>query len=217
MIVDIENTVTHEVGHVLGLDHSSNDPFEENEKIRTATMYYATNPGITDGRSLESDDILGLQHLYPANVDAIPRPDIDGITPTSGDNSGFVMVTSEGGKNFTETSLVRLVPHEDGAADVIAKEVSVEGNEITSLFDLRGVKIGVYDVVVSNAYGKEAELDNAFEVKGNPNVFYNRSKVSYIDGGGCGLLTNARGERSRLDFGLILCCLIILWKKRLRN
>src|SRR3989338_6737943 len=156
-MVDIQNTSTHEIGHLLGLDHSSNDPFEEIESIRTATMYYATNPGVTSGRSLEFDDILGMKHLYPQDADQIPDPDIDGITPTNGDNSNFLFLTTQ-------------------------------GEEIPSLFDLRGVKIGVYDVVVSNAYGKEAKLDNAFEVKGNPNVYYNRSKVSYIDGGGCGLL-----------------------------
>ena len=217
LMVDVQNTTTHEIGHLFGLDHSSNDPFEDNESIRTATMYYATNPGITDGRSLEVDDILGLKHLYAKNVDQIPIPTIDGITPASGDNSSFVVLTTQGGKNFAETSLLRLVPHEDGLSDVIAKEVSVDGGEITSLFDLRGVKIGIYDVVVANAYGKEAKLEKAFEVKGNPNVYYNRSKVSYVDGGGCGLLNSGHESNASWIMILTLLCFGIFVRRHVNS
>lgn len=54
--IDIQNTVTHELGHALGLDHTT-DPF--------STMYLEAMPGETIKRTLEADDIAGLCALYP--------------------------------------------------------------------------------------------------------------------------------------------------------
>ncbi|MBL6976078.1 MAG: OmpA family protein [Deltaproteobacteria bacterium] len=58
---DVENTVTHEMGHVLGLDHSS---------VAEATMYYQTDQFFPFAmRSLHEDDIDGLCTIYgPLNL-----------------------------------------------------------------------------------------------------------------------------------------------------
>lgn len=53
---DIQNTVTHEAGHSLGLDHSL-DP--------TATMFATAPEGEVAKRTLHADDILGIQTIYP--------------------------------------------------------------------------------------------------------------------------------------------------------
>jgi len=53
---DIQNTATHEAGHMLGLDHSS-DP--------EATMYAEAPEGDTAKRTLAQDDIDGLCFVYP--------------------------------------------------------------------------------------------------------------------------------------------------------
>ena len=52
---DLQNTVTHEFGHALGLDHS-NDP--------AACMYSTAIRGETSKRSLSEDDIAALNWLY---------------------------------------------------------------------------------------------------------------------------------------------------------
>ncbi len=91
---DIENTVTHELGHLLGLDHpcyvsNSNLPRPkdhlgnpvpncsavigsskpEYKTIRDATMYNFAEPGETKKRSPEADDILGICKTYPTASD----------------------------------------------------------------------------------------------------------------------------------------------------
>ena len=54
---DLKNTLTHEVGHILGLDHS-HDP--------EACMYATAVRGETSKRDLSEDDIEAVQWLYPA-------------------------------------------------------------------------------------------------------------------------------------------------------
>lgn len=56
VITDVQNVVTHEVGHVLGLGHS--DVFD-------ATMQAEQPPGEISKRDLHEDDIAGLCAIYP--------------------------------------------------------------------------------------------------------------------------------------------------------
>lgn len=53
--IDLQSVLTHEIGHFLGLGHSSN---------RGATMY-ASYSGGTGSRVLDADDIAGVCFLYP--------------------------------------------------------------------------------------------------------------------------------------------------------
>ncbi len=53
--LDIRNVATHEVGHLLGLEHS---------EIHEATMYATTNYRDLDKRTLHDDDIDGSSELY---------------------------------------------------------------------------------------------------------------------------------------------------------
>ena len=54
--IDIQNTITHEWGHTLGLDHTT-DP--------NATMYATAPEGEVSKRVLGSDDIQGICDIYP--------------------------------------------------------------------------------------------------------------------------------------------------------
>jgi len=54
--IDVQNTVTHEAGHSLGLDHTP-DP--------DATMYASAPSGETSKRTLAQDDINGICAIYP--------------------------------------------------------------------------------------------------------------------------------------------------------
>jgi MYXO-CTERM domain-containing protein len=57
---DVQNSITHEVGHLLGLGHS---PEAE------ATMYSTETKGETKKRSLEKDDTAGICFIYPFKGD----------------------------------------------------------------------------------------------------------------------------------------------------
>lgn len=74
---DIENILTHEIGHLLGLGHS-----EEKE----ATMYGTTVQAELKKRSLEKDDVAGVCFVYP----------FSGTTPP-GPGQGTVHVDVQGG------------------------------------------------------------------------------------------------------------------------
>lgn len=53
---DLQNVLTHEVGHLLGLGEEMND--------ERATMYAFSQPGETTKRELESADLLAIAQLY---------------------------------------------------------------------------------------------------------------------------------------------------------
>ena len=53
--IDYENTLTHELGHVLGLDHTEDEE---------ATMYPSAPNHEVKKRTLEQDDIDGICHTY---------------------------------------------------------------------------------------------------------------------------------------------------------
>ena len=100
--VDLQNALTHELGHVLGLDHpcylskppappevnndgepvpSCSDPTLP-PSVLDATMYPSAKRGSISERTLSPDEVLALHDLYPAGQ----APVVDGATaaPSSG-------------------------------------------------------------------------------------------------------------------------------------
>ena len=76
---DIQNTVTHELGHVLGLDHTTSEVQGWDQQ----TMYFQTEPAETIKRTLEDDDRAGYCYLYSENWKA-DVPDQNGSCSVSG-------------------------------------------------------------------------------------------------------------------------------------
>jgi hypothetical protein len=57
---DLQNTAVHEIGHMLGLGHST---------AASATMLARAQPGETEKRTLECDDMNAIVFKYPAASD----------------------------------------------------------------------------------------------------------------------------------------------------
>lgn len=75
---DVWATTTHEVGHGIGLGHTPDT---------NASMYQAIFLGSTHQRDPNSDDIAGIEQLYPAPVNELP--------PTPGELSASNVVPTE--------------------------------------------------------------------------------------------------------------------------
>ena len=88
--VDLENVVTHELGHYLGLAHST-DP--------DATMFASAIAGETIKRDLADDDVAGICEVYPpgqpaGECDYTPR---GGLTLHCEEGCSVAAVGSRGG------------------------------------------------------------------------------------------------------------------------
>lgn len=67
-IPGLAEVVTHELGHAIGLAHSSDDPAERDPLRADATMYYRAHFDYR-GAALRDDDQAAVCALYPANGD----------------------------------------------------------------------------------------------------------------------------------------------------
>lgn len=86
---DLQNTLTHEVGHFLGLDHADERTHVfDGDTYRDATMFASTPPGELSKRELSTDDIAGACSIYGDGYDPDPPRDKRGCdcstTPTGG-------------------------------------------------------------------------------------------------------------------------------------
>jgi hypothetical protein len=80
---DLQNTLTHEFGHLIGFDHNCYDPSagrprandnmgmpvpncnDATPAMRAATMFNSASPLDIDKRDLTSDDVLAVCEVYP--------------------------------------------------------------------------------------------------------------------------------------------------------
>ncbi len=133
----IEDVGTHELGHALGLDHSS-DP--------AATMYPSSGWCSQELRTLSADDIAGVRALYPSSGSNTP-PTVTITSPASGASflQGTVVAfagTASDQEDGTLTSRITWTSSIDGAlgsGGAFSRVLSAGNHVITaSVTDNRG-------------------------------------------------------------------------------
>lgn len=211
-VVDIQNIATHEIGHLFGVDHSSESPWESNDGLRLATMYYSSSTGETFRRELSTDDQNAIKHIYPsAQLESgLVAPSAKGVFPAYGYNKEGELKVTVRGSDFGPLTMIRLSAR-GIKSDEVCKITSFSEDSAECVFDLYYVSGGDYDLIVSNSYRHSSVLKGAFTVYGEE---YPENK----SGGGCGRLDgrNASNTGTTL-FGMILLIFpigVALLKKR---
>ncbi len=67
--LNYQGVVTHELGHLMGLNHSSESEMESNSLLWNATMYFENIGWGFPARSLNKDDIDGIRARYGVKFD----------------------------------------------------------------------------------------------------------------------------------------------------
>lgn len=144
--VDLQGVACHELGHALGLGHSS---------IAGATMQaFITGNGSVQ-RSLDADDAAGVQAIYGAKAASKPR--ISGYSVAA----GVVTIT---GANFSisnnEIWFTQATPQAVGAPlKIVGLTSNVGGTQLSALLPAAAAP---GDVLVRNDGSGHANLSNAF-------------------------------------------------------
>jgi hypothetical protein len=146
--IDLQGVACHEIGHSLGLGHSADT---------AATMYWALVSGTgTAQRSINADDIEGVQFIYGAAASTKPR-----IFSLSGSLQIGAALTING-TNFSSTGneVWFTKVNGDGNPVKVTGVASSAGGTVISVTIPAGITDG--DVLVKTSGSGHASLSNAW-------------------------------------------------------
>lgn len=141
-------------------DYSFSTPFSQNQELLVPSLKKGIYYLMVYGANLSGSQAITIS-------DSIRHFEVRAVNTSVGGNTGFVTVKLAGSK-FEPGMQVSLA----GAANISGTGVKIMDQAAAyATFDLNGVAMGKYDVVIKNAEGKEARLVKGFEVvTGKDNV-----------------------------------------------
>jgi len=171
----VEDVMTHEFGHALGLAHSS---------VASATMYPVISYCSAAMRSLDVDDLAGIEKLYPAaGVNTAPTVTINapttGTTVTEGtvlSFAGSATDPEEGdiGSTMTWTSSIS---GQIGSGASFSRALSAGSHTITAMVTDRGgltssrqIAVTVQSPTIPSESGSISLSARKYKVKGSQRV-----------------------------------------------
>ena len=135
---DLESTFTHEVGHLLGLEHSA--VIGATMQPRQAKNGVYGMPAITQ-RALSADDIAGARSLYGSEAEI-------------GSISGKLLVSRSGGAAANTAGLM-VFAEEFGTGKLVAGAIASAAGD----YQLSGLAPGSYRLIAQSANGLLAGTD----------------------------------------------------------
>jgi len=144
---DLQGVMTHEYGHALGLGHST---------VSGTTMWPSVGSGSTATRSIEADDIAGVQAIY--GVKSATKPTITATVASAG-------TLTIHGTNFSPTGNTvwfRSAANTTATLDdprILVTGVASNGVRLTVAIPATA---GPGDVIVRNATAGHPSVSNAF-------------------------------------------------------
>lgn len=201
--IDVENIATHEIGHLIGLDHSSESLSETDPDLADATMYYAASYGETARRNPHTDDVNGVMNLYGSTSRSTPTLSSIEMTGTSSDGNVYQI----SGTGFTDTTEFVLTRNDSSISDSVSRYRTIQSSTLALVtFDVSTFVNGDATLVAFNDPRSLATLSTVVTGAGY-------AATSGGGGGGC-----AVGRDKPMDVfflsGSILMALSILILRR---
>ena len=173
--VFIEGVALHEIGHLIGLKHST---------VGGATMLWSGPVGVNSWAGLSSDEIAAARALYPAAISPVPLGHLKGTITMNGTNVFGAVVTAE-----------------DSAGNVAAGTVS----RTNGVYELPALPVGSYQVRVTpldnplGGYTLITGLDISTEVDANSNNLYDAVETNFLPTTNT-VVAISNGTTNTLDF-----------------
>jgi subtilase family serine protease len=135
-------------------DYAYSAPFSANQELLVPSLKKGTYYLMVYGTHATGNE-------QPITIsDSIRHFEVRTVNTNQGGNTGSVTVKLSGSK-FEPGMIVSLA----GSVNIVASNIKyLDQASAYASFDLRGVALGKYDVVIKNAEGKEAKLLKGFEV-----------------------------------------------------